>query len=274
MDDQTGLLTQLANLHAQGLLTDAEFEAKKAALTGKSDAPAPAVAGAFTHSYSDMAEKGYRRSTRIWLSALALVILVSALYFLARAADSATASSANSSQNVSDDHATVVERKATEPVPESKPTVAPETKAEAAEVEEGRCYMGECTYSQKLNQQVIGAGINGKLIKLKLRGGTSSSSGSAISWEKNFHVVYVYCSISLPSVITKFEGNWQVDVLDFIGGVPGILESSERLYGSTCHKNDEKYPNDAAALGYLPIPDDKQNVTINKLEDIFLVSDQ
>ncbi|ROT93499.1 hypothetical protein EB810_15585 [Altererythrobacter sp. FM1] len=141
-----------------------------------------------------------------------------------------------------------------------------------AEVQEGRCYMDECSYTQELRREVIGGGLNGKLIKLTLRGGTSASTGSAIQWEKTPHDVYVFCSTILPATMLKADGGWQVDVLDFINGVPGILENSQSIYAETCHKGDGHFPNDAKSLGYQEIPQDKQDVSISSPEDIFALS--
>ena len=54
------------------------------------------------------------------------------------------------------------------------------------------------------------------------------------------------------------DDGWQVNVLDFINGVPGMLESSEAIYIQTCHPDDRDFPNNAAALGYNAIPEDRQ----------------
>lgn len=109
-------------------------------------------------------------------------------------------------------------------------------------------------------------------MKLTLRGGTSSREGSAIAWDHVPHDVYVYCSLTLPSVMLKTEDSWQVDVLDFIEGVPDALQSSQSLYKKTCHNDDKDFPNDAQSLGYRSIANDNLDVHIRKPEDIFALS--
>ncbi len=64
-------------------------------------------------------------------------------------------------------------------------------------------------------------------------------------------------------------GSWQVDVLDFINGVPGVLESSQELYMKTCHAADQQFPNNASSLGYASIPDERKEVTITRPDEIF-----
>lgn len=61
---------------------------------------------------------------------------------------------------------------------------------------------------------------------------------AAITWDESPHHVFVFCSTALPSVILGEADSWQVDVLDFVGCVPGALESSQALYMKTCHAAD------------------------------------
>jgi hypothetical protein len=158
-------------------------------------------------------------------------------------------------------------------VTRTEPPLAKEPDVAAPEVNEGHCGMEECSYSQELRRSVIGGGANGRLVKLTLLGGTSARSGSAIKWNRSPHDVYVYCSTVLPSVMLETDGNWQVDVLDFVNGVPGILESAQATYTETCHKGDRQFPDDAKSLGYQEISEDKQDISVTKPEDIFALSE-
>lgn len=140
--------------------------------------------------------------------------------------------------------------------------------APSDDVSAGRCHMEECAYSRLLERTLVASGSSGRLLKLRLLGGSAANGETTIHWNKTPHDVYVYCSTKLPAVIMRVDGAWQVDVLDFVTGVPGILEDSQQLYGSACHEGDSQFPTDAEALGYSVIPDDRQDVVISKPEGI------
>jgi hypothetical protein len=165
------------------------------------------------------------------------------------------------------ENAAVTESVVTEP---QKPAIEP---AVTPEVDDGRCGMEECSYSKELAREVVGGGANGRLVKVTLLGGSSSREGSAITWNKTPHDLYVYCSTMLPVVMMQTDQAWQVDSLDFINGVPGVLESSQSIYAKTCHKDDKAFPDDAKSLGYTEIPEEKQDITIKKPSDIFAISE-
>jgi len=83
------------------------------------------------------------------------------------------------------------------------------------------------------------------------------------------HDVFVFYSTALPSVILGEADSWQVDVLDFVDGVPGVLESSQALYMKTCHAADRQFPHDAETLGYTSIPEKREDLKISLAVEIF-----
>ncbi len=129
--------------------------------------------------------------------------------------------------------------------------------------------MEECSWSKTLSSTVDREDQRGRLIALSLLGGSSRNETSRITWNDRPHTVYVFCSTALPAVMMKADDGWQVDVLDFIDGVPGVLESSASIYGDACHAGDRRFPSDAEALGYSHIDDDREEVQIDQPTDIF-----
>jgi hypothetical protein len=136
-------------------------------------------------------------------------------------------------------------------------------------VQPGRCGMEECSWSKALSRDVVQADQRGRLIKVTLLGGTSRGERSRVTWNDRPHDVYVFCSTALPAVMMEAGGQWQVDVLDFVDGIPGVLETSASIYGETCHADDSRFPGDAEALGYAPIDDEKEDIQVDRPTDIF-----
>ncbi len=136
-------------------------------------------------------------------------------------------------------------------------------------VQPGRCGMEDCSWSKALSRDVVQADQRGRLIKVTLLGGSSRSEKSRITWNDRPHDVYVFCSTVLPAVMMEADGHWQVDVLDFIDGVPGVLQSSEAIYGETCHGGDSRFPGDAEVLGYAHIDDEREDIQVDRPTDIF-----
>jgi hypothetical protein len=139
-------------------------------------------------------------------------------------------------------------------------------------VQPGRCGMEECSWSKALSRDVIQADQRGRLIEVTLLGGSSRSEKSRITWNDRPHDVYVFCSTALPTVMMEADGRWQVDVLDFIDGIPGVLETSAAIYGEFCHAGDSRFPTDAEALGYAHIDDEKEDIQVERPTDIFAVA--
>lgn len=133
----------------------------------------------------------------------------------------------------------------------------------------GMCRMDDCSWSKETGRKVVKSDRRGTLVKLSLISGSSKGENDAITWDANPHDVFVFCSTALPSVILGEAVSWQVDVLDFVDGVPGVLESSQALYMKTCHAADRQFPNDAETLGYTSIPEGREDVKISRADDIF-----
>lgn len=136
-------------------------------------------------------------------------------------------------------------------------------------VQPGPCGTDECSWSKTLSRDVVQADTRGRLIKLTLLGGSSRSEKTRIIWNDRPHSVYVFCSTALPAVMLEDSGRWQVDVLDFIDGVPGVLQSSVSIYADACHPGDKRFPSDAETLGYAHVEDENEDVQIDRPTDIF-----
>lgn len=145
-----------------------------------------------------------------------------------------------------------------------------------------RCYMEECSWSVEKGRTTVKENANGSLIRLSLLGGTSHHTRTAdypgrytatekIAWNRSGHEVYVFCSKRLPAVVMKTAGGWQADVLDFVNGPPGVLESSASLYVSVCHGANAHWSDSGFAkrYGYSSLTEAQQDVTVGKPEDIF-----
>lgn len=89
MEDQTDLFAQLTRLHAQGLLTDAEYEAKKAELRARAAGPAPLPSSDQRREDVATFMARYRRNTRPWFLASFILILLIGGYFLFKASTAA-----------------------------------------------------------------------------------------------------------------------------------------------------------------------------------------
>jgi hypothetical protein len=122
----------------------------------------------------------------------------------------------------------------------------------AGEPKTGRCHMGECSWFAEVNRETIRETSAGRLLRLAVLGGTSSSGegedyedsygpDAAVDWDRAPHDVWVFCSPRLPAVMVRTPaGAIQADVLDFVGGTPPVLESSRNLYVHACHGEESE----------------------------------
>ena len=144
----------------------------------------------------------------------------------------------------------------------------------------GKCHMGDCAWSKELSRKVLKENDESKLFVLSLIGGSSHHSDVSdypnkfdkklnISWNKKPHNIYVFCSKKIPSVMMKNGHSLQVDVLDFIKGPPGIMDSSASEYAFVCHNRDYISPEIAERLGYNEIPENLNDISINSPVEIF-----
>jgi len=145
------------------------------------------------------------------------------------------------------------------------------------EITLGRCHMDSCSWSKTIKKETIKSSKQDKLIRLVLLGGESNNEPSnneelnnpKITWSKDTHEVFVFCSTKLPSVILKDDTNYQVDIFDFSTGVPGVLESGANLYKETCYPNTHNLSDSdlVKKYNYSPLPE--IDVHIKNPVDIF-----
>jgi len=101
VDDQTDLFAQLTRLHAQGLLTDAEYEAKKAALRTRGSGPGPSPSSDQRREDVATFMASYRRNTRPWFLASFILILLIGGYFLVKASTTTPATGGSTAPGIS-----------------------------------------------------------------------------------------------------------------------------------------------------------------------------
>lgn len=140
------------------------------------------------------------------------------------------------------------------------------------------CRMETCSWSITRSRDLVRRAAAGSLYRLSLLGGTSehpdenypeSSAGVRIEWNAAPHEVFVFCARRLPAVIMATDGRLQVDVLDFVNGPVGALESSAGLYARVCHPGDDWASEGfAARFGYEARADEAE-IDIARPEDIF-----
>lgn len=90
VEDQTGLFAQLKQLHAQGLLTDTEYEEKKAALQAKIHQSTLASSRVPAEEHHSATSRARGNRNPVWLLLIFVPLAVLGVYFLARAADSSS----------------------------------------------------------------------------------------------------------------------------------------------------------------------------------------
>jgi hypothetical protein len=157
----------------------------------------------------------------------------------------------------------------------------------------GRCHEDLCSWSITKSRTVVKQDALGTLIRLSVLGGTSKNTDgdyekARIRWNSKPHEIYVFCSKRLPAVIMKMNlppeaikaaggykfPPYQVDVLDFVNGIPGNLESSANIFVRTCYPNDNWDTPGFAQRHGLTAFDELPDVTINNPEAIFQAADQ
>jgi hypothetical protein len=140
------------------------------------------------------------------------------------------------------------------------------------------CRMETCSWSITRSRDLVRRTDAGSLYRLSLLGGASEhpdenypedSRGVTIVWNAAPHEVFIFCSARLPAVILPTGGRLQVDVLDFVNGPVGALESSAGLYARVCHPGDD-WASDgfAGRFGYRA-REDEADIAIARPEDIF-----
>ncbi len=137
----------------------------------------------------------------------------------------------------------------------------------------GRCHMDSCSWSKTMSKEEIASDERGRLIMLKLLGGSSQNNDNQkkpkIKWNKSPHNIYIFCSKKLPAVMMESGGELQVDVLDFWQGIPSAYESSANLYRETCHLGSGNLSDEGLAKKFKYSPLSVSDITISKPSEIF-----
>ncbi|HMG46337.1 MAG TPA: hypothetical protein VK614_02605 [Allosphingosinicella sp.] len=140
------------------------------------------------------------------------------------------------------------------------------------------CRMETCSWSITRSRDLVRRTAAGSLYRLSLLGGASEhpdenypedSRGVRIAWNAAPHEVFVFCSRGLPAVILPTDGRLEVDVLDFVNGPVGALESSAGLYARVCHPGDDWASNGFAERFGYQARADEADIDIARPEDIF-----
>ncbi len=133
----------------------------------------------------------------------------------------------------------------------------------------GSCVSDGCSWARPLDHTVIQSEPRGRLVEVLLQGGSSRSERAPIAWSTEAHHVYVFCSLQLPSVMIEQEQGWQVDTLDFIVGIPSVLDGSADIYAKICHPHARDLRTEAAALGYGELSESASEITVNNPQEIY-----
>lgn len=145
----------------------------------------------------------------------------------------------------------------------------------------GRCHMDNCSWAKTLDKRSISSNSCGELIQVKILSGESENESNAspsrpkISWNTSPHIAYLFCSKYLPSVITEYNNEYQVDILNFWNGIPGAYESGANLYREHCHPGSSKNMSDeqlAKKYQYNRLPDTNTTIQINQPLDILQIA--
>lgn len=151
--------------------------------------------------------------------------------------------------------------------------------AHSAEVREGRCHMGSCSWYSIEETDLIASSTKGALFKVATRWWSSSHpdndygkrarrTGGAIGTS------YVLCSKTSPAILSQDGTKWEVHRLSpgHSDAVFGATESAYRWYWATCHQVTASDPyNDTERLarrfGY-KVPEGAVDGSINEPQDI------
>ena len=131
------------------------------------------------------------------------------------------------------------------------------------------CHGGDCSWSITRSQTVVRQDMRGTLYRLTLLGGSAPEGSHRISWNREPHELFIFCSRQLPATILPDEGHLQVDILDFVDGPSPPLESSASLYVRTCHPGEDWTADGFAARHGYRAQDEQREINLARPEDIF-----
>jgi hypothetical protein len=131
------------------------------------------------------------------------------------------------------------------------------------------CHGGQCSWSITRSRLLVRQDATGRLYRLSVLGGSAPEGSRRIRWNREGHVLHIFCSPRLPAVILYDHGHWQVDILDFVAGPPPFEESSAALYVRTCHPGENMAAGGFAARHGYRAQDADREIALSRPEDIF-----
>lgn len=110
------------------------------------------------------------------------------------------------------------------------------------------CYHDPCSVVKVMNFELLKNKPDHRLIKLKVVGGQSGWDTEKITWNHNFHDLYITCSLKKPTV--KNGSQTTIIPINRIDPVPGVLYADTTLYLKACHNFDGDSTDAAKKYGY------------------------
>ena len=143
---------------------------------------------------------------------------------------------------------------------------------------QGRCHMGECSFTELISFKTVGAREGGTLIAAKER--SAVVKAPVKDGEPQYHLVkppkflgivkvsYAFCATEKPAFIFYSDGKFIAHVLDvgMPNGVSGYNTDSHLLYWAICHQkilraeelSSEALAQEAQKLGYHKVAEAEQ----------------
>ena len=110
------------------------------------------------------------------------------------------------------------------------------------------CYREPCSVAKVMKFDILKKTPQTTSIKLKLVGGSRNYDSKKITWNHDFHDVYVTCSIKKPTV--KIGDQITIVPINPEGAISGVLISDADLYLHTCHNYYGAIEEAAKKYGY------------------------
>lgn len=266
--DRLSQLERLGQLREQGVLSQDEFEAEKAALLGASSAAASEASGG-----------GSGKMAVVAIALVALVLVAACAAWLIFRTPS------QPQQNVVGAPPQPANLALAVAAPQPSPAATPAAVTPAVgEPMLGNCHMDICSFSREVRRETVRETPAGRLLRVTLLGGSQSGASDAgpadedvpIIWQRQPHDIFVFCSTALPAVMMRVDGRrtLQSDILDLVGptGIPQDLVTSANIYMRICHGVDGFDALEGGThLGYHPLPTAlvERGIDIERPEDIF-----
>ena len=110
------------------------------------------------------------------------------------------------------------------------------------------CYREPCSVGKVMKFDILKKTHQTTSIKLKLVGGSRNYNSKKITWNHDFHDVYVTCSIKKPTV--RMDDQITIVPINPEGAISGALMSDAELYLHTCHNYKGDVTEAAKKYGY------------------------